>query len=202
MASFLFHWLLASPIADVFMIKKLLSRKKNAVAAISLDNYPELLNPGEPGPDFSLRAITGMDNPVSALTLSELRGRPVVLVFYPKDGTAVCSSQLALYNEALDLIEEHGAQIVGISVDDLDTHRSFAKSLDLAFPLLSDDDPAGAVANAYGVFNEHDGLSERALFVLDARGIVRWRSVSLRGINPGMDGILTALESLDSTVND
>jgi alkyl hydroperoxide reductase subunit AhpC len=67
--------------------------------------------------------------------------------------------------------------------------------------LLSDDDPAGAVAAAYGVFNEADGLSERALFVLDPRGIVHWSSISPRGINPGMDGILSALESLDSTAN-
>jgi peroxiredoxin len=183
------------------MIMKFLSRKKNAVAAVSIDDYPQLLDPGDPGPDFSLRAITGIGDPERALTLSDLRGSPVVLVFYPKDGTTVCSSQLALYNEALDLIEGHEARIVGISVDGPDSHRSFAKNLGLAFPLLSDDDPAGAVAAAYGVFNEADGLSERALFVLDPRGIVHWRSISPRGINPGMDGILSALESLDSTAN-
>jgi peroxiredoxin len=183
------------------MIKKLLSRKKNAVGTVSLDDYPHLLEPGEPGPDFSLRAVTGSDDSEKVVSLSALRGLPVVLVFYPKDGTAVCGSQLALYNEALELLEEHDAHLVAISVDGLDTHLSFAKSLDLTFPLLSDDDPTGAVAAAYGVFNEADGLSERALFVLDPRGIVHWRFVSPRGINPGMNGILSALESLDTPVN-
>ncbi|MGB3716226.1 MAG: redoxin domain-containing protein [Candidatus Promineifilaceae bacterium] len=183
------------------MIKKLLSKKKNANGSISLDNYPRLLEPGEYGPDFSLRAVTGRGDSEKMVSLGDLRGKSVVLVFYPKDGTAVCGSQLALYNEALELLEEQKAHIVAISVDSLDTHLSFAKSLDLAFPLLSDDNPAGAVASAYGVFNEDDGLSERALFVLDGRGIVRWRYISPRGINPGMDGILSALESLDSTGN-
>ena len=183
------------------MIKKLLSRKKNAVGTVSLENYPHLLEPGEPGPGFSLRAVTGSDDSEKVVSLSDLQGQPVVLVFYPKDGTAVCGSQLALYNEALELLEDHEAHIVAISVDGLDTHRTFAKSLELAFPLLSDDDPVGSVASAYGVFNEDDGLSERALFVLDAQGNVYWRSLSPRGINPGMDGILSALESLDSTDN-
>jgi peroxiredoxin len=181
------------------MIRKLLNRRKNATGSVSLDNYPRLLEPGESGPDFSLRAVTGIGDSEKMVSLGDLRDRPVVLVFYPKDGTAVCSSQLALYNEALELLEEQEAHIVGISVDGLDTHLSFAKSLNLAFPLLSDDDPVGAVASAYGVYNEDDGLSERALFVLDGRGIVHWRSISPRGINPGMDGILSALESLDST---
>lgn len=164
---------------------------------MSLSDYPDLLEVGDIAPDFSMQAVTGVDESISAVTLSDLRGHPVVLVFYPKDGTPVCSSQLALYNEAFDLIEEHKASMVGISVDDTDTHQAFARRLKLGFPLLSDDGPPGSVARAYGVFNEDDGLSERALFVLDAEGVIRWREVAPRGVNPGMDGILSALEALD-----
>lgn len=133
--------------------------------------------------------------------LSELRGRPLVLVFYPEDNSSVCSSQLVLYNEAYQMFEEHGAQLLGISVDDQASHQEFAKSLDLQFPLVSDDDPLGEIARAYGVFDEVDHVAERALFVLDADGIIRWRYVSPRAVNPGANGILKALGSLgnDST---
>jgi peroxiredoxin len=130
------------------------------------------------------------------MTLSEFQGRPVVLVFYPADESPVCSNQLALYNEALHLFEEHEAQLLGISVDDVASHQAFAGSLNLRFPLLADDDPAGDVAGRYGVFNDHDGKSERALFVVDPAGVIRWSHVSPRKVNPGAHGILQALESL------
>ena len=127
-----------------------------------------------------------------------MRGRPVVLVFYPADASPVCSSQLALYNEALHLFQEHDAQIVGISVNSMAEHEAFADSLKLGFPLLADDDPTGAVSRAYGVYSERDRLSERALFVLDADGLIRWSYLSPRGVNPGANGILDALDSLST----
>ncbi len=153
--------------------------------------YPQLFSPGSEAPGFSLAASNG-----ETLNLSEYLGRPVVLIFYPADESSVCSNQLALYNEALHLFEEHGAQLLGISVDDVASHQSFAESLNLQFPLLADDDPAGAVANRYGVFNKRDGLSERALFVIDSEGIIQWSYISPRKVNPGAHGILEALESL------
>lgn len=146
---------------------------------------------GELAPDFTLQSDSG-----STLRLSDLRGRPVVLVFYPKDNSSVCSSQLALYNEALPMFEEYDAQLVGISVDDHASHRNFAKTLNLGFPLLSDDDPAGATAEEYGVYSERDHVAERALFVLDTEGRIHWRYVAPRGVNPGANGILEALDSL------
>lgn len=154
----------------------------------------KVLSAGGVAPDFSLAASTG-----KTLSLSDFRGRPVVLVFYPADESSVCTSQLALYNEARHLFEEHGAQLLGISVDGVASHQAFAESLDLSFPLLADDDPTGDVAGRYGVFNGDDGVSERALFVIDPEGVIRWSHVSPRGVNPGANGILHALESIERT---
>jgi peroxiredoxin len=149
------------------------------------------LPPGSEAPGFTLPA-TG-DAPIS---LSQFTGQPVVLVFYPADATPVCSSQLALYNESLHLFDEYDAQLLAISINDLESHQSFSKELGLKFPLLSDDDPAGQVGREYGVLNPVDGKCDRALFVIDRQGKIRWRHVSPRGVNPGAGGILAALASL------
>jgi peroxiredoxin len=121
----------------------------------------------------------------------------VVLVFYPADWSPVCGDQLGLYNEVLPLFEEFGAHVLAISVDGQWSHKAFAEQRQLRFPLLADFEPKGAVARRYGVYDEKAGTSERALLVIDAEGIVRWSYVSPKGVNPGADGILRALESLE-----
>jgi peroxiredoxin len=103
---------------------------------------------------------------------------------------------MALYNEILPVFREHGAELLGISVDGVWCHKAFAEQRKLRFPLLADFEPKGAVARHYGVYRAKEGTSERALFVIDARGIVRWSYVSPIGVNPGADGILRALEAL------
>jgi len=128
--------------------------------------------------------------------LRDLRGRPVVLVFYPADWSPVCGDQLALYNEALSLFEEHRAQLLGISVDGLWSHRAYAESRQLRFPLLADFEPKAEVARLYGVYNPEEGTSRRALFVIDSEGVIRWSQVSPDDVNPGAHGILNALENL------
>jgi peroxiredoxin len=152
---------------------------------------PAILGAGTPAPDFALNAT-----PNQVLRLSELRGRPVILVFYPADWSPVCGDQVALYNEILPEFREYGAEILGISVDGVWCHAAFARDRNLHFPLLSDFEPKGAVARLYGAYREEDGTSERALFVLDADGIIRWSFCSPIAVNPGADGILEALESL------
>jgi peroxiredoxin len=134
--------------------------------------------------------------PDQTVTLSQLRGRPVVLVFYPADWSPVCGDQVALYNEMLSEFEPYNAQIVGISVDGPWCHAAFSGDRKLRFPLLSDFEPKGDVARRYGVYREADGVCERALFVIDAEGIVRWTYVSPIDVNPGADGILDALDKL------
>jgi peroxiredoxin len=128
--------------------------------------------------------------------LRDYRGSPVILVFYPADFSPVCGDQLVLYNEVLPLFEQHGAQVLAISVDGKWCHSAFAESRSLRFPLLSDFQPRGAIAQAYGVYDAENGVSQRALFVIDGEGIIRWNYVSPPGVNPGADGILGALESL------
>jgi len=153
----------------------------------------KILGAGTPAPEFTLNTT-----PDQVLSLSELRGRPVILVFYPADWSPVCGDQVALYNEILPEFREYGAAILGISVDGVWCHAAFARDRKLHFPLLSDFEPKGAVARLYGAYREGEGISDRALFVLDADGIIRWSFLSPIGVNPGADGILNALESLDS----
>ena len=148
---------------------------------------------GAKAPDFTLAST-----PDQQVKLAELRGSPVILAFYPADWSPVCGDQMALYNEVLPEFREHGAQLLGISVDGVWCHRAFGETRRLHFPLLADFEPKGAVARAYGVYREEDGTSERALFVIDGGGVVRWVYVSPIGVNPGADGILDALEALET----
>jgi peroxiredoxin len=146
---------------------------------------------GTPAPDFTL--------PVTAdqkLTLSELRGQPVILAFYPADWSPVCGDQMALYNQVLPEFHKHRATILGISVDGAWCHQAFASERNLHFPLLADFEPKGAVSKLYGAYREQDGTSERALFVIDAEGVIQWSYCSPVSVNPGADGILDALEAL------
>ena len=146
---------------------------------------------GSQAPDFELPST-----PDQNVALSEFRGQPVILVFYPGDWSPVCSDQLALYQELMSEFRRFDAVLVGISVDGVWSHLAFAGDRNLHFPLLADFEPKGEVARAYGIYRPGDGTSERALFVIDAEGIVRWSYVSPVGVNPGADGILRALESL------
>jgi peroxiredoxin len=154
-----------------------------------------VLPPGTPAPDFSLHST-----PDQAVSLLEFRGRPVILAFYPADWSPVCGDQMALYNEILSEFGRFNAELIGISVDGIWCHLAFAQDRHLHFPLLADFEPKGDVARRYGVYRAHEGVSERALFVIDADGIIRWSYVSPIGINPGADGILRALEGLEQGV--
>jgi peroxiredoxin len=151
------------------------------------------LKPGTRAPDFALRTT-----PDQTITLSELRGRPVVLAFYPADWSPVCGDQMTLYNEVLPELKRSGAELLGISVDGTWCHAAFARDRKLHYPLLSDFEPKGAVARAYGVYRAADGVCERALFVIDPDGVIRWSYVSPLGVNPGADGILAALDEMMS----
>ena len=149
------------------------------------------LPPGVEAPDFMLRST-----PDQWLTLSEFRGKPIVLAFYPADWSPVCGDQMALYNEVLKDFHDLGAELIGISVDGAWCHAAFARDRKLGFPLLADFEPKGAVARSFGVYRHAEGITERALFVIDRDGVIRWSFVSPIEVNPGADGILTALEAL------
>jgi peroxiredoxin len=146
---------------------------------------------GTPAPDFTLA-----NAPDSRIRLSNLRGRPVVLVFYPADWSPVCGDEVAIFNEVLPEFRRFDAEVLGISVDGVWCHKAFAEHKHLRFPLLADFEPKGAVSRAYGAYREGEGFSERALFVIDGDGVIQWSYVSPIDVNPGVDGVLNALESL------
>jgi peroxiredoxin len=157
----------------------------------SLHNGSTALSAGAPAPDFALKST-----PDQTVRLSEFRGRPVVLVFYPADWSPVCGDQVGLYNEMHSEFQGLGAEILGISVDGVWCHSAFSRDRKLHFPLLADFEPKGEVARLYGVYRSADGTSERALFVINAEGVIHWSYVSPIGVNPGANGILSALEEL------
>jgi peroxiredoxin len=152
-----------------------------------------LLTSGTPAPDFTLKVT-----PDQTITLSELRGKPVILAFYPADWSPVCSDQMTLLNEVLPEFHKLKAELLGISVDGSWCHAAFAKNSNLHFSLLSDFEPKGGVAKKFGVYHDKGGVCERALFVIDKNGVISWSYLSPMGENPGADGILDALENLNN----
>ena|SRR5437588_142079 len=149
------------------------------------------LLPGIVAPDFSLPRSS-----YAAVSLTDLRGRRVILVFYPLDWEPVSREQLTLYQEYLASFERLDAVLLGISTDHTWSHGAFARAAGIHYPLLADAHPKGAVSRAYGVYDEQAGASARALFVLDARGVIHRSQTCPAAINPGVGGILTALEAM------
>ena len=152
-----------------------------------------MLAVGTTAPDFELHST-----PDQKLKLSELKGKKVILAFYPADWSPVCGDQMGLYNETLRFFKKHNAELIGISVDSKWCHLAFSQDRKFHFPLLADFEPKGEVARLYEVYDEKEGETKRALYVIDEEGIVRWNYLSPVGMNPGADGILNALEELDN----
>lgn len=150
-----------------------------------------MLNPGTVAPDFELYAT-----PDQKLKLSELKGKKVVLVFYPADWSPVCSDELSIYNEAAKLFEKYNAQVVGISVDSKWSHTAFSEQHHYHFPLLADFEPKGKVARLYESYDEENGLCKRSIYLIDEEGKIVWNYLSPVGVNPGIDGVLDALDQL------
>ena len=130
---------------------------------------------GEPAPDFTLPGTGGRD-----YTLSDYRGRPVVLVFYPGDDTPVCTKQLNSYNDDLGAFDEVGAQVLAISPQDVASHERFATKYGFRFPLLAD--VGKVVAAAYGTLGPM-GFPRRSVFVIDREGVLRWSHRSIAGLS-------------------
>ncbi len=150
-----------------------------------------VIEPGTPAPDFTLRNQDG-----EKVSLSQLRGRKVVLAFYPADFSPVCTDQLSVYQEVKAEIEAEGADLYGISVDSAWAHRAFQEKLGIDIPLLSDFHPKGDVARAYGAYVEERGVSNRSLVLIDEEGIVRWVHESPTPVEiPGANLIFDALAS-------
>jgi peroxiredoxin len=130
------------------------------------------------------------------VALSDFRGQPVVLAFYPGDWEEVSTAQLRCYQHWLPELRRHGAVLLGISTDSPWSHAAFASALGLDYPLLADFRPRGQVARAYGCYEDASETTDRCLLVIDRAGRVCWQYRSPRQVDPGVDGILSALEAL------
>ncbi len=150
-----------------------------------------MLSKDTTAPGFELHAT-----PDQKLSLHELKGKNVILAFYPADWSPVCGDQMSLYNEMLRFFRKFNAELLGISVDSRWCHAAYRQARNLHFTLLADFEPKGAVAKIYGAYDDIEGQAERALFVLDSKGIIQWSYLSPVAINPGADGIIAALESI------
>ena len=147
------------------------------------------LKAGDLAPDFTLPATTQ-----ESTTLSQYQSRKnVVLAFYPFDWSPVCSLQLPSLQENLSKFKELNAEVLGISIDSRHSHKAFAEHLGLEFPLLSDFDKK--VCQAYGVLRE-GGFAERALFVIDTQGVIRYAHVNPIGEVPDNQPVLEVLRKL------
>jgi peroxiredoxin len=151
------------------------------------------LKVGEAAPDFMLPAVSG-----GKVSLSQFREKKnVVLSFVPAAWTPVCSDQWPGYNIVKDLFDQHDAVLLGITVDNIPTLFSWTRQMgNLWFPVLSDFWPHGAVSKSYGVLRS-DGVSERALFVIDKKGILRYIDVHDINERPRLEALVKALEELD-----
>ena len=151
-----------------------------------------MITVGAPAPDFTL---PGIENGVRRdYTLSEYRGRKVVLAFYPGDNTPGCTRQMCSYRDEFAVFEGVEAVLLGISPQDVDSHEKWAEKRNLQFPLLADTDRA--VAKQYGVAAPVIGI-RRSVFVIDAEGIVRYKDMKLIGATfekaDKLAGILTGI---------
>lgn len=147
---------------------------------------------GTAAPDFALPDAGG-----DLVRLSDLRGTPVALVFYPLDWSPGCSVQLELYQQEFDQFADRGIRLLAVSVDSIYSHGAWAAVRGIRFPLLSDFNPRGEVARRYGVWREEDGFSERAVYLIDREGIIRWTFIApeLRML-PDFDELVTALDGI------
>jgi peroxiredoxin len=131
------------------------------------------LRVGTHAPDFTLPDSTGKQ-----ISLSNFRGKNVLLVFYPLDWSPGCSQQLDLYQNELAEFKKRGVEIIGISVDSIYSHGAWAAIRGIDFPLLADFHPKGLVAKRYQVYREEDGFTERALYLINENGIITYSHIS------------------------
>jgi len=147
-------------------------------------------NVNDRAPDFELLGQDGKTH-----RLSDYRGQPVVLVFYPMDFSGVCTEEHACMVEGLARFAKLDAQILGISVDHRHAHAAFARQLGITYPLLADFHPKGAVGRDYGVYQEDKGFHRRWVFVIDPEGRVSFVQKNVTGEVPELEPIIAAVKA-------
>ena len=151
-----------------------------------------MINQGERAPDFTLR-----DQNNEEVRLSSFRGtKAVLIVFYPFAFTGICTGELSRVRDELDAFQNDDVQVMTVSCDSPYSHKVFSMREDFEFPLLADFWPHGAVAQAYGVFNEKIGAANRGTFLVDRDGIVRFAECNRIGDGRDPDAWQSAIKSL------
>ena len=148
-----------------------------------------ILAPGTPAPEFTLRTEDG-----GTFTQDDLKGHTTVLVFYPFAFSRVCTDQFQVYQEVLPEFEAAGARLFGVSTDATDSQVAFREKLGVTIPMLSDFEPKGAASRAMGAYFEPAGMTNRALIIFNADGVVQWSHLAdspgdLPGANLIFDGL-------------
>ncbi|HYM12503.1 MAG TPA: peroxiredoxin [Bryobacterales bacterium] len=146
---------------------------------------------GQPAPDFTLK-----DQNQKEVKLSDFRGKKVVLAFYPLDWSPVCSREHACFIDDLGSFEDAKAQVLGISVDSVWSHKAFAEKMGIRYPLLADFQPRGAVASQFGLYLAEKGITNRATVILDQQGVVRFVQVHDIPTQRSNEALVAELEKL------
>jgi mycoredoxin-dependent peroxiredoxin len=128
---------------------------------------------GQPAPGFTARNQHG-----ELLTATGLRGAPAVIIFYPWAFSSICRDELAAVRDDHERFLALGARVLAVSCDAMYTLRAYADAERIAFDLLSDHWPHGAIAQAFGVFDDQPGCARRGTFVLDPAGMIRWQQIN------------------------
>lgn len=152
---------------------------------------------GEPAPNFTLEAVVG--NEFRRVSLTDYRGKWVVLFFYPLDFTFVCPTEIKGFNEAYDTFKEKNAVILGASVDSKWSHKAWIERGDLGemkFPLLSDFKKE--TARSYGILDQREGVALRGLFIIDNKGVLQYMSVNNLSVGRSVEEPLRVLEALQT----
>jgi peroxiredoxin len=153
-----------------------------------------IVGPGTPAPDFSLAREDG-----TRFTRDDLIGRTTILVFYPFAFSEVCTDQLQLYEEAVADIRERGAEMYAVSTDATEAQRAFRRQLGVSIEQLSDFEPKGAAARAFGAYFEPGGMTNRALVIVGPDGVVRWSHLAASpGELPGVNLVFDGLGAVDA----
>jgi peroxiredoxin len=147
---------------------------------------------GDVAPNFTLKDQNQHD-----VSLSSFRGKKrVVIVFYPLDWSPVCTKEHACFVNDVKKFDQLDAQILGLSVDSVWSHKAYAEKMGIQYPLLADFQPRGAVAQKYGVFLEEKGITGRAISIIDREGKLAWHKNYEIPVVPGVDEVAKALEGV------
>jgi peroxiredoxin 2/4 len=148
---------------------------------------------GDKAPDFTLQGI--FQGKVSDFTLPSFRGKWLILFFYPADFTFICPTEVAGFSNAAHLFRAENAEILGVSVDSIESHRKWAEELGgVEYPLLSDDEKA--VSRAYNVLDEREGVCLRATFIINPSGDISYLVISHTNVGRSVEETLRVLKAL------